>query len=151
MAESVEVNLLAFMTIDAAKEWHLNPVQASSIAASVFAGEIAGCSAFGLFGDRFGRKPAFILSIALIAGFGVASSFSPNVYVLVCMRFLVGVGIGGFSVPYDLLAEICSCKSLAPLWASRVGGTDSFAHATRGPHRHYRRRDLSETVVGNRI
>ena len=69
MAESVEVNLLAFMTIDAAKEWHLNPVQASSIAASFFAGEIAGCSAFGLFGDRFGRKPAFILSIALIAGF----------------------------------------------------------------------------------
>jgi len=110
MAESVEVNLLAFMTIEAAKEWQLNPVQASSIAASVFAGEIAGCSAFGIFGDRFGRKPAFILSIALIAGFGVASSFSPNVYFLVCTRFLVGVGIGGFSVPYDLLAEICPDK-----------------------------------------
>ena len=110
MAESVEVNLLAFMSIDAAKEWHLNPIQASSIAASVFAGEIVGCSAFGIFGDRFGRKPAFILSIALIAGFGVASSFSPSVYFLVSMRFLVGVGIGGFSVPYDLLAEICPDK-----------------------------------------
>jgi len=107
MAESMEVNLLAFMTIDAAKEWHLNPIQASSIAASVFAGEILGCSVFGLFGDRFGRKPAFILSVAFIAIFGVTSSFSPNVYFLVTMRFMVGVGIGGFSVPYDLLAEIC--------------------------------------------
>ena len=81
MAESVEVNLLAFMSIDAAKEWHLNPIQASSIAASVFAGEIVGCSAFGIFGDRFGRKPAFILSIALIAGFGVASSFLSLIHI----------------------------------------------------------------------
>ena len=87
----------------------MNPIQASSIAASVFAGEIVGCSAFGIFGDRFGRKPAFILSIALIAGFGVASSFSPSVYFLVSMRFLVGVGIG-VSQCRDLLAEICPDK-----------------------------------------
>jgi len=118
MSESIEVNLLAFIPTAAQEEWNLSVMVADSIASAVFVGEIVGCTVFGIFGDKFGRKPAFIFSIVLIAGFGVLSSFSANIYHLIFLRFMVGCGIGGFSVPYDLLAELCPSRIRGPIMMS---------------------------------
>ena len=107
MAESIEVSLLSFLTIECKKEWALTDVQADHIAGSVFVGEICGCLLFGIFADVCGRKPAFALGVFLVAVFGIASAFSQNVDELILYRFGCGLGIGGFSVPYDLLCEFC--------------------------------------------
>lgn len=107
MAESIEVSLLSFLTIECQKEWALTDVRADHIAGSVFVGEICGCVLFGMFADVYGRKPAFALGVFLVAAFGVASAFSQSVDELILYRFGCGLGIGGFSVPYDLLCEFC--------------------------------------------
>ena len=107
MAESIEVSLLSFLTSEGKREWDLTSSMANNIAGAVFLGEIVGCVVFGLFADWRGRKPAFALGIVIVTAFAVASCFSRNVYELIIARFGVGVGIGGFSVPYDLLCEFC--------------------------------------------
>ena len=71
MAESIEVSLLSFLTIECKKEWALTDVQADHIAGSVFVGEICGCLLFGILADVYGRKPAFALGVFLVAAFGV--------------------------------------------------------------------------------
>jgi len=107
MAEGIEVNLLSFLEIECQKEWGLSEKRTGDIASGVFAGEIAGCVLFGLFADMYGRKPAFALGILLVTVFGVLSAFSRSVEEMILYGFGLGLGIGGFSVPYDLLCEFC--------------------------------------------
>ena len=107
MAESIEVNLLSFLTIECKREWGLSAAKADDIAGSVFLGEVAGCVLFGLIADAVGRRPAFALGVFLVTAFGIASAFSQSATQLILFRFGCGVGIGGFSVPYDLLCEFC--------------------------------------------
>ena len=61
----------------------------------------------GLLSDKFGRRPCLLYSLALNTISGIASSFVPNVQLLILCRVIGGVGIGG-SVPavFSLGAEI---------------------------------------------
>lgn len=119
-ADSIEVNLLSFISVEATKDWHLEEFWEDTVAAAVFGGEVLGCAMFGLFADNYGRLPAFAMGVAFVSAFGVASSFAANVEQLVAMRFGVGLGIGGFTVPFDLLAETAPTRirglALCAVW-----------------------------------
>ena len=119
-ADSIEVNLLSFISVEATKDWHLEEFWEDTVAAAVFGGEVVGCALFGLFADKYGRLPAFAMGVAFVSAFGVASSFAGNVEQLVVMRFGVGLGIGGFTVPFDLLAETAPTRvrglALCAVW-----------------------------------
>jgi len=81
-------------------------VQPAALMSSiVFAGELLGTVAFGWLSDKCGRRPTFLASLVFILAFGVASVFSPSFIWFLMARVAVGFGIGGFAVPYDLLAE----------------------------------------------
>jgi AAHS family 4-hydroxybenzoate transporter-like MFS transporter len=45
-------------------------------------------------GDRFGRKPLLIISVAFIGIFSVASAFTWSIPSITVMRFMTGLGIG---------------------------------------------------------
>jgi MFS family permease len=69
------------------------------------------CSYFwGPVADIFGRRKAFIFSAAIISIAGLASGLAPTYMYLLALRGLVGFGLGGSSVPFDLLAEFCPPK-----------------------------------------
>lgn len=106
-ADAIEVNLLSFVSVEATKDWQLEEFGEDTISAAVFGGQAVGCAVFGLFADRYGRLPAFLTGVAFVSVFGAASSLTTNLTQLIAMRFGVGVGIGGFTVPFDLLAETC--------------------------------------------
>ena len=55
--------------------------------------------------DRYGRRTAFISACFIMTVGGVLSGLSPNYESLVILRGLVGFGVGGATVPFDLLAE----------------------------------------------
>lgn len=77
-------------------------VQATSYVAG-----IAGGVAFGLLADRRGRRLALSLSIAVFSVFTLASAFSPNIWWLLVLRILAGIGIGGESgVAFALINEV---------------------------------------------
>ena len=105
MADGLEVNLLAYISQCAGDEWNLSDAEISSIAGVVFLGITLGSFFFGILADRVGRRNSFLVSCVLISLFGFISGASPNVATLITFRAIAGFGIGGASIPFDLLAE----------------------------------------------
>lgn len=61
MADSLEVNLLSFLSTCAGAEWNLTNAQNASITASVFAGVLLGTIFWGEFSARHGRRLTFLV------------------------------------------------------------------------------------------
>jgi|EP00982_Pelagococcus_subviridis_P010603 MFS family permease len=106
-AASVQVNFVSFLAVELKREWGLSSFSSNTLLAVQFLGEMIGCAVFGVYADRRGRRPAFVLGTLFVAVFGVASAFSTRLVAMLILRGLVGVGIGGITVPFDLLAEAC--------------------------------------------
>lgn len=58
-----------------------------------------------MFADRFGRKRGIMLVSIVCLIFSIASAFSPNIYVLLVLRFFLGLGIGGTSIVFTIMTE----------------------------------------------
>eukprot|EP00040_Diaphanoeca_grandis_P023112 m.125166 g.125166 ORF g.125166 m.125166 type:complete len:508 (+) comp29111_c0_seq2:189-1712(+) len=110
MSDSIEVMMLSFLHVKAGEEFGLSPVEESLLSSVVFAGELIGALMWGPVADKFGRRITSILIALFVALMGVGSAFSYNFEMLVVLRALVGVGIGGASVPFDVLAEFVQPK-----------------------------------------
>lgn len=107
MADGLEVLLLSFLTLvlRTSSDWNLTNNETNSIVASVFLGATVGSLVLGGLADRYGRKPIFTLTAAMIAIFGLATGFAPSYSILLICRFGVGFGVGGLTVPFDTLTE----------------------------------------------
>lgn len=58
-------------------------------------GTMIGALVLGSLSDRLGRKTIIVLSVATFGSMSLASSFSPSLEVLILLRFLTGIGLGG--------------------------------------------------------
>lgn len=104
-ADAIQVLQLSFLSIVLQKDWNLSSKAAASIGAAVFFGTLAGTLFLGPLADTVGRRPVFLMASVDVSVFGIAAALAPNYYMLVVMIFMVGVGVGGLSIPYDILAE----------------------------------------------
>ncbi|MFE9775065.1 MFS transporter [Streptomyces sp. NPDC005931] len=81
------------------------------VLASVFIGQFIGSLVLGRIADRFGRRRAFLINLAIYSGFSLLGAFSPNATWLIVTRFLAGVGIGAEQVLSDCyLADVLPAK-----------------------------------------
>ena len=86
----------------------------SLLLGSAFVGQFLGALLMGRLADRVGRKPAFMVNLAIYSLFSLLGAFSPNAAFLVVTRFFAGIGIG---------AEYALADSyLSDLMPSRVRG-----------------------------
>lgn len=105
MADSMEICLLSFISICAGDEWNLNDAEIGSIIGAMFAGEMAGSLVWGPVADKYGRRCAFMWAYAVITLSGIASAFAPGYVILVILQIILGFGVAGATVPFDLLSE----------------------------------------------
>eukprot|EP00602_Paraphysomonas_sp_CaronLab_P008749 CAMPEP_0185036990 /NCGR_PEP_ID=MMETSP1103-20130426/30801_1 /TAXON_ID=36769 /ORGANISM="Paraphysomonas bandaiensis, Strain Caron Lab Isolate" /LENGTH=502 /DNA_ID=CAMNT_0027574779 /DNA_START=122 /DNA_END=1630 /DNA_ORIENTATION=+ len=105
MADAMEVSLLSFISTCAGKSWDLSDSQIALIASVVFVGVLIGNLFWGPFADKYGRRWAFILGSGMIILAGFLSGAAPNYPSLLVFRTLCGFGVGGSTIPFDLLAE----------------------------------------------
>ena len=105
-ADGIEILLLSFLSIVLQVDWNLSSSEAATITSCVFLGSFVGTILQGPLGDRCGRRPVFLTASGLIAGFGFLTACSNTFLVLVAMRFVVGIGLGGCFVPFDALSEV---------------------------------------------
>lgn len=77
------------------------------VLASAFIGQFVGSLVMGKVADRFGRRRAFMVNLALYSGFSLLGAFSPNAAWLIATRFFAGIGIGAEQALSDCyLAEV---------------------------------------------
>jgi len=69
---------------------YLNAAFTSALMLGYFIGSLLG----GFVGDYLGRRKAFRLNLLIVAFSATAASFSPDMYWLIFMRCLMGIGMG---------------------------------------------------------
>ena len=73
---------------------------------------------FGTWADRFGRKPAMVVTILFYSLFSGLTFFATELWHVAVLRFLVAMGVGGeWAVAASLVAEVFPARARA-----RAGG-----------------------------
>lgn len=136
-ADATEIMLLSFLSLTLQSEWDLTARQTANMTACVFAGSLVGTLCLGYLGDHYGRRPAFLLSTAIISLFGVFTAFANGYASLLGIRFMVGFGVGGLTVPFDIFAEFLPTSqrgkyllSIEYFWTAGSLMTPLFAYLT---------------------
>jgi putative MFS transporter len=75
-------------------EFHLTKAALAPVLASTFIGMFLGALVLGRAADRYGRRGAFLLNLALYSVFSLLGAFSPNAVWLMVTRFFAGLGLG---------------------------------------------------------
>ena len=75
--------------------WKLAPPQIGLLISAGFLGQLIGALLFGWIGERFGRMPAMIWSIAIFAVMSLVCAFAWDYNSLLVFRTLQGIGLGG--------------------------------------------------------
>lgn len=104
-SDAMEVLLLSFLALILQSQWGLSEGQSDSIVSVVFVGAMMGTLVLTPLGDKRGRKIVFAITAATIAIFGILTAFCNTYPQILMVRFMVGCGVGGLTVPYDALGE----------------------------------------------
>ncbi|XP_025693213.1 organic cation/carnitine transporter 7 isoform X3 [Arachis hypogaea] len=95
VSEAMEMMLLSFVGPAVQSAWNLSPHQESFITSAVFAGMLIGAYSWGIVSDKHGRRKGFLITATVTAAAGFLSAFAPNYLLLISLRCLVGIGLGG--------------------------------------------------------
>ncbi|MFI0713779.1 MFS transporter [Streptomyces inhibens] len=89
-----------------AEQWHLGHTAKSWVIAAGFLGMFVGANVLSVLADRLGRRRMFMINLAAYSLFSLLCAFAPNLYWLLVLRFLSGLGLGAELVLVDTyLAE----------------------------------------------
>src|ERR1700761_6031211 len=87
--------LMVFVLKDIAAEFHTEISSVTIAILLTLAMRPVGAFIFGRAADRWGRRPTLMVNILLYSVLEFASGFSPNLTVLIVLRALYGVAMGG--------------------------------------------------------
>jgi SHS family lactate transporter-like MFS transporter len=87
--------LMVFMFSAIAKEFHTDVTAVAIASTLTLAARPFGALVFGLFADRFGRRPVLMVDILLYSVLEFASAFAPSLAVLLVLRTAFGFAMGG--------------------------------------------------------
>lgn len=92
--DAMDVGLIAFVMAALRVEWQLDPGTLSWIASIGFVGMALGATLGGLLADRVGRRQVFAITLLVYGIATGASALATGVAMLICLRFVVGLGLG---------------------------------------------------------
>lgn len=105
-ADAMQVIAVGFAAPSIAASFGLDRVTALQVGTVFFFGMFVGAFGFGRLADRLGRRNILLATVAMDAVFGLASVFAQDFTILLLLRFLTGVAVGGtLPVDYAMMAE----------------------------------------------
>ncbi len=73
---------------------------------ATFAGAVIGAMSAGLLGDRFGRRAAFQINLAIFGVASLVAAAAPSMNWLIAIRFVMGIGLGAeAAIGYAVISE----------------------------------------------
>jgi MFS transporter, SHS family, lactate transporter len=93
--DSLDFFILIFCVPAIAREFHTQP---SAILGAVFLTQVfrpVGALLFGMLADRYGRRPVLMVNILSFSVIELACAFAPSLAVLMVLRALFGLAMGG--------------------------------------------------------
>ncbi|MCL5433374.1 MAG: MFS transporter [Candidatus Marsarchaeota archaeon] len=89
------------------------------LASAALFGAVLGPSLFGYFGDKFGRKRVYWITVSLLAIAAIGSSLAFGIIDLIIWRFVLGIAIGGdYPLSSTIVAEYSNKSNRGALIAS---------------------------------
>jgi len=95
MCDGYDVNSIGWAVPSLIHSWHLSPPSFTVAFLWSSVGIMIGALSAGPIGDRFGRRPLLIGSLAILGLASLLSAFVGSLGVLSVLRFFTGLGIGG--------------------------------------------------------
>ena len=93
--EGIDLQSMGIAAPKLIPEFHLTPAQFGTAASMSLGGLLVGAVIGGRLADRVGRKRILIGSLALLGVFSLITTLVATYDQLLCIRFLVGLGLGG--------------------------------------------------------
>lgn len=111
-ADAMQVLAVGFTGAAIAKTFGLTVPQALQTGTLFFLGMLIGAAVFGRLADKYGRRRVLLVTVACDAVFGLLSAFAPGFGLLLALRFLTGVAVGGtLPVDYAMMAEFLPARN----------------------------------------
>ncbi|MFV0408123.1 MAG: MFS transporter [Paracoccus sp. (in: a-proteobacteria)] len=105
-ADAMQVIAVGFAAPSIMTTFGIERAVALQVGTLFFLGMFFGAFVFGRVADRIGRRNVLLLTVACDAVFGLASVFAGNFELLLVLRFLTGIAVGGtLPVDYAMMAE----------------------------------------------
>ncbi len=95
MMDGFDTQAIAFVAPEIAAAWHVDPSLFGPVFGAGLLGGLIGGIVIGTAGDRFGRRPALLLSVLIFALGSLATARAESVGALIALRFATGIGLGG--------------------------------------------------------
>ncbi|AXC15355.1 Phosphate transporter [Acidisarcina polymorpha] len=94
------------------KQWHVSHLDESLVESTALLASAIGALLFGRVADMLGRKRIYGVEVLVLAAGAIACAFSPNIYWLIALRFILGIGIGGdYPVSATIMSEYAGKSS----------------------------------------
>ena len=111
-ADAMQVLAVGFTAASIAASFGLTVPEALQTGTVFFLGMLLGAMGFGRLADRIGRRKVLIITVGCDALFGILSVFAPSFTILLVLRFLTGIAVGGtLPVDYAMMSEFLPAKN----------------------------------------
>src|ERR1700754_2195567 len=87
--------IVIFVYADIAKEFNVSVTEMAFVTTVTLIMRPVGALLFGLWADRIGRRIPLIVDVSFYSVVGFLCAFAPNFTVLLILRLLYGIGMGG--------------------------------------------------------
>ncbi|ORX01996.1 sugar transporter [Mycobacterium triplex] len=87
--------IVVFVYADIAKTFHHSKAEVAFITTATLVMRPVGALLFGLWADRVGRRTPLMVDVIFYSVVGFLCAFAPNFTILVILRLLYGLGMGG--------------------------------------------------------
>lgn len=95
LLDGFDAVMIAYVAPELIRTMGVAPTKLGTLFASGLAGLTFGAFLCGPAADRFGRKPVLIASVVIFGGFTLATAGVDSLWMIVVLRFLAGIGLGG--------------------------------------------------------